>query len=118
MKSGRNWLGVRLNHCTAWLRNLAIKKIGTEVFVELRNDVLEKISWSVIIEEVLERVGQNKTLLNNILQIKVNWIGHILKRNCLLRDTTDDKSVSSRRKRRTKSRKRRRRCRKKDERRK
>ena len=32
-------------------------------------------------EEVLERVGKRRTLLNNILRIKTNWIGHILIRN-------------------------------------
>ena len=26
---------------------------------------------------VLERIGEKKTLVNNILRRKVNWIGHI-----------------------------------------
>ena len=38
---------------------------------------------------VLGRLGEKKTLLNNILRIKVNWIGHILRRNCLLHDAID-----------------------------
>ena len=29
-------------------------------------------------EEVLESIGKKKTLLNNILRRKVNWIGNIL----------------------------------------
>ena len=36
-------------------------------------------------EQVLEGIRE-KTLLNNILRRKVNWIGHILRRNCLLHD--------------------------------
>ena len=36
-----------------------------------------------VTDEVLERVEEKKTLLNNILRIKANWIGHILRRNCL-----------------------------------
>ena len=47
---------------------------------------MEKIKWSekVTNEQVLDRIGEKWTLLNNILRRKVNWIGHILRRNCLL----------------------------------
>ena len=49
---------------------------------------MEKIKWSekVTNEQVLDRVGEKRTLLNNILRRKGNWIGHILRRNCLLHD--------------------------------
>ena len=30
-------------------------------------------------EEVLGRIGEKKTLPNNILRRKANWIGHILR---------------------------------------
>ena len=30
------------------------------------------------------------TLLNNILRRKANWIGHILRRNCLLHDAIEE----------------------------
>ena len=33
---------------------------------------------------MLERIGEKRTLLNNILRRKVNWIG-----NCLLRDVIE-----------------------------
>ena len=47
---------------------------------------MEKIKCSekTIIEKVLGRVGGKRTLLNNILRRKVNWIDHIPRRNCLL----------------------------------
>jgi hypothetical protein len=35
-------------------------------------------------EEILERIGEMRTRLNNILRRKANWIGHILRRICLL----------------------------------
>ena len=40
-----------------------------------------KINWSekVISEDLLERIGENKTLQNNILHRKANWVGHILR---------------------------------------
>ena len=50
--------------------------------------MLEKIKWSekVTNEQVLKHIGGKRTLLNNILHSKANWIGHILRRNCLLHD--------------------------------
>ena len=49
---------------------------------------MEKIKWSekVANEEALERIEEKNTLINNILRRKANWIGHILRRNCLLHD--------------------------------
>ena len=40
-------------------------------------------------EEVPGRVEEKRTLLNNILCRNANWIGHILRRNCLLHDAFD-----------------------------
>ena len=52
---------------------------------------MEKIKWSenVTKEQVLERIGETRTLLNNIIPRKVNWIDHILRRNCLLHDAIE-----------------------------
>ena len=49
---------------------------------------MEKIKWSekVTNEQVLEHIGEKRALINNILRRKANWIGHILRRNCLLHD--------------------------------
>ena len=66
---------------------------------------MEKIKWSekVTNEQVLQRTGEKRTLLNNILRIKVNWICHILTINCLLRciegQMTEVKYVRRRRRR-------------------
>ena len=40
-------------------------------------------------EQVLVRIGEKRTLLKNILRRKANWIGHILRRNCLLHDAIE-----------------------------
>ena len=65
---------------------------------------MEKIKWSekVTNEQVLDHIGEQRTILNNILRGKVNWIGHILRRNCLLHDViegqmTEVKGVGRRR---------------------
>ena len=52
---------------------------------------MEKIKWSekVTNEQVLELIGEERILLNNILHKKANWIGHILKTICLLHDVID-----------------------------
>ena len=52
---------------------------------------MEKIKWSekVTNEQVLDLIGEKRTLINNILRRKANWIGHILRRNCLLHDAIE-----------------------------
>ena len=40
-----------------------------------------KCSEKVTNEQVLDRIGEKRALLNNILLRKANWIGHILRRN-------------------------------------
>jgi hypothetical protein len=47
---------------------------------------MEKISWTdhVRYEEVLLRVKEQRNILHEISKRKANWIGHILRRNCLL----------------------------------
>jgi hypothetical protein len=47
---------------------------------------MENISWTdhVRNEEVLLRVKEQRNILHEICKRKANWIGHILRRNCLL----------------------------------
>ena len=47
---------------------------------------MEKISWTdhVRNEDVLLRVKEQRNILHEISRRKANWIGHILRRNCLL----------------------------------
>ena len=37
-------------------------------------------------QQVLDRIGEKRALLNNILHRKANWIEHNLEINCLLHD--------------------------------
>jgi hypothetical protein len=48
-----------------------------------------KRSEKVTNEQVLVHIGEKRTLLNNILCRKANWIGHILRINCLLHDAIE-----------------------------
>ena len=50
-----------------------------------------KLSEKVSNEQVLERVGEKRTLLNYIINRTANWIDHILKINCLLHDSLKDR---------------------------
>jgi biotin synthase-related radical SAM superfamily protein len=47
---------------------------------------MEKIRWTdhVRNEDVLFRVKEQRNILHEIRKRKANWIGHILRRNCLL----------------------------------
>ena len=42
-------------------------------------------------EEVLLRVKEQRNILHEIRKRKVNWIGHILRRNCLLQRVIEGK---------------------------
>ena len=57
----------------------------TSLFVIANVKWMEKISWTdhVRNEEVLLRVNEQRNILHEIRKRKANWIGHILRRNCL-----------------------------------
>ena len=42
-------------------------------------------------EEVLLRVKEQRNILHEISKRKVNWIGHILRRNCILQRVIEGK---------------------------
>jgi len=54
---------------------------------------MEKISWTdhVRNEEVLLRVKEQRNILHEIRKRKANWIGYILRRNCLLQQVIEGK---------------------------
>ena len=54
---------------------------------------MERISWTdhVRNEEVLLRVKEQRNILHKIRKREANWIGHILRRNCLLQRVNDEK---------------------------
>ena len=53
---------------------------------------MEKISWTDHARnEVLLRVKEHRNILHEISKRKANWIGHILRRNCLLQQVTEGK---------------------------
>ena len=54
---------------------------------------MEKIIWTdhVRNEEVLFRVKEQRYILHEISKRKANWIGHILRRNCLIKRAIEGK---------------------------
>jgi ribosomal 50S subunit-associated protein YjgA (DUF615 family) len=54
---------------------------------------MENVSWTdhVRNEDVLLRVKEQMNILHEIRKRKANWIGHILRRNCLLQRVTEEK---------------------------
>ena len=53
----------------------------------------EKISWTdhVRNEEVLLQVNEQRNILHAIRKRKANWIGHILRRICILKHVVEGK---------------------------
>jgi hypothetical protein len=54
---------------------------------------MEKISWTNLMrnEEVLHRVKEERNVLRTMKRRKAYWIGHILRRNCLLKHVIEGK---------------------------
>jgi hypothetical protein len=54
---------------------------------------MEKMSWTdrVRTEEVLHRVKEERNIVHTIKIRKANWIGYILRRNCLLKQVIEGK---------------------------
>jgi hypothetical protein len=54
---------------------------------------MENISWTYHVrnEDVLLTVKEQRNILHEILKRKANWIGHILRRNCLLQRVIEGK---------------------------
>ena len=87
----------------------AVDKTHLEGFEMWFWRMMEKISWTdhVRNEEVLLRVNEQRNILHAIRKRKSKWIGHILRRNCLLKQSTEGKTkgemeVTSRQERRRK----------------
>jgi hypothetical protein len=60
---------------------------------------MEKKSWTdhVNNETVLHRVMEERNILHTIRRRKANWIGHILRRSCLLKRIIKGKIIGTRR---------------------
>jgi hypothetical protein len=54
---------------------------------------LEKVSWTDRVgnEEALHRVKEERNILHTVKRRKANWIGHVLRRNCLLKQVIEGK---------------------------
>jgi len=54
---------------------------------------MQKISWTDYVrnEEVLLRVKEQRNILHEMRKRKENWIGHILRKNCLLQRVIEGK---------------------------
>jgi hypothetical protein len=57
----------------------------------IRNRLLVSFTDRVRNEEALHRVKQVRNILHTIKSTKANWIGHILRRNCLLKHVIEGK---------------------------
>ena len=71
------------------LRKEEIKRIeAMEMWLWRR---MEGVRWEdrVTNEEVLKRVGEKRQVIREIKKRKANWLGHVMRRDCLLRDAIE-----------------------------
>jgi hypothetical protein len=50
---------------------------------------LDMLKYDHVRNEVLLRVSEQRNILHEIRKRKANWIGHILRRNCLLKEVIE-----------------------------
>jgi len=56
---------------------------------------MQKVSWKDMItnQDILERIKEKRSLLNTIIRRKKNWIGHILRRESLVKTVMEGRYV-------------------------
>jgi hypothetical protein len=74
--------------------------------VVLEKDGEDKQADRVRNEEVLLRVKEQKNILHEISKRQTNWIGHTLRRNCLLQQVIEGKIKGIQKDRKTRRRRR------------
>ena len=85
---------LHLEHGFVWCWNLDASGSRSEIPGKFWNVVLEKdgedqLDWSCENEEVLLRVNEQRNILQETRKRKANRIGHILRRNCLLKQVIE-----------------------------
>ena len=77
---------LRLEHTFVWRWNMDTSESRSEIPGKIWNVVMEKISWTdhARNEEVLHRVNEERNIKHTVQRRKANWIGYILRGNCLL----------------------------------
>ena len=72
--------------CESWtLKQNNIKKLETFEMWLWRK--IEGIKWQDhITKEILNKVGEKRSLINNITRRQKNWIGHVLEGNNLIKE--------------------------------
>ena len=75
----KNWLSVMLGALLSMAQRTYLESFEMRCWWRM-----EKIKWSeeVTNEQLLERIGEKGSFLNNILHRKGNFISHILRINC------------------------------------
>ena len=86
---------LHLEHGFVWCWNLDASGSISEIPGKFWNVVLEK-DWEDQLDRSCEkwrsvRVNEQRNILHEIRKRKANWIGHILRRNCLLRQVIEGK---------------------------
>ena len=76
---------------TCTLRKDDVKRI--QVFGMWIWRKMEKISWTAHVsnEEIVNLVQEQRSLVHVIKQRQANWIGHVLRHDCLLKTVLDSK---------------------------
>ena len=84
------WYILSIAVCGA--ENWALEKVDQKCLesFEMRCWRRTEVSWTVRVRnEVLHRIKDERNFLHTVKRRKANWIGHILRGNCLLKHVTE-----------------------------
>ena len=71
---------------SVWQKQVAVRPSLETVFhIELKHNIRRN-------EEVLLRVNEQSNILHEIRKRKADWVGHILRRNCLQQQVIEGKT--------------------------
>jgi hypothetical protein len=88
--------GLHLEHSCVVLKRGHFRKVDQKYLESLAMWCwrrMEKISWTDRVgnEEVLHRVKEERNILHTVKRRKATWIGHVLRRDCLLKHVIEGK---------------------------
>ena len=92
MKKWNNKFRYQVASC--WLFILSYTTMHGSMNIKISRSMLEIIQYQItkcMLHEVLLRVKEQRNILHEIRKWKANWIGHILRRNCLLQRVIEGK---------------------------
>ena len=91
LRSGRQNILDNSQRTSLFFKLYSFNWLGYTCLYRLFNNIVPTTVATCFRIEVLLRVNEQRNILHEIRNRKANWIGHILRRNCLLQQVIEGK---------------------------